>query len=123
MSCSIFKRKTVQSLRLQALHGFYSLHKAREKRYIEGDKSRRLQMNTKQTLTKKWLVVIVIVLMLALTLKDVDANQLESFTIKDMLPLFVITAVIFILKTSVLSMLLLAIRKLWHKLSKNRISK
>ncbi|MER1956927.1 MAG: hypothetical protein ABS942_06090 [Solibacillus sp.] len=80
-------------------------------------------MNTKQTLTKKWLVVIVIVLMLALTLKDVDANQLESFTIKDMLPLFVITAVIFILKTSVLSMLLLAIRKLWHKLSKNRISK
>ena len=77
-------------------------------------------MNTKQTLTKKWLVVIVIVLMLALTLKDVDANQLESFTIKDMLPLFVITAVIFILKTSVFSMLVLGVQKIWRRLGKSK---
>ena len=85
---------------------------------LKKEKARRLQVNTKQTLTKKWLVVIVIVLMLALTLKDVDANQLESFTIKDMFPLFVITGVIFILKTSVFSMLMLGIQKLWYRFVK-----
>ncbi|MBD8035113.1 hypothetical protein H9635_00080 [Solibacillus sp. A46] len=75
-------------------------------------------MNNTNPLQKKWVVLIAALIMLFFSLKDFDFSELEKFSFKDMLPIILITAFIFLLKTSIFSVILLSIKKLWSKLSK-----
>lgn len=56
--------------------------------------------------------------MLSFTLKDFDSFQLENLSFKDVLPIIVLTAVIFLFKTSILSVVLLSIQKVLNILTK-----
>lgn len=76
----------------------------------------------KQEINKKWLVLIAALAMLSFTLKDADFKQLEAFTWKDILPILFIAAIIFLLKTSILSVVLLAVKKVWDRLTKKLVN-
>ena len=75
-------------------------------------------MNNTNPIQKKWLVLIAALIMLAFSLKDFDFSQLEKFSFKDILPIIVLTALIFLVRTSIFSLILLSVQKLWSKLSK-----
>lgn len=80
-------------------------------------------IENKNPINKRWLVLIAALIMLYFSLKDFDLSQLEKLAFKDVLPLIVITTIIFLFRTSILSVVLLGIRKLWNKLTKKRISR
>lgn len=77
-------------------------------------------MNNKSPNNKRWFVLIAALIMLYFSLKDFDLSRLEKLTFKDVLPLIVITTIIFLFRTSILSVVLLSIRKLWNKLTKKK---
>lgn len=56
--------------------------------------------------------------MLSFSLKDFKFSQLENLTFKDILPIIVLTALIFLLRTSIFSVILLSIQKVWNGLVK-----
>ena len=64
----------------------------------------------------KWSIALAATLMLAVTWQDGDRSQFSSLSAADYLPVMVISAVIFLLKTGILSALLLMVKKLWEKL-------
>lgn len=75
-------------------------------------------MNKTNFLSKKWLVLFAILIMLSFSLKDFKFSQLENLTFKDILPIIVLTALIFLLRTSIFSVILLSIQKVWNGLVK-----
>lgn len=75
-------------------------------------------MNNTNPIKKRWLVLIAALIMLSFTLKDFDLSHLEKLAFKDVLPIIVLTAIIFLFKTSILSVILLSILKVWKRLTK-----
>ena len=69
-------------------------------------------------LSKKWVVLIAVLIMLFFSFKDFDFSQLAEMGFKDIVPIIVLTVFIFILRAGVFSVILLSIQKLWNKLSK-----
>ena len=74
-------------------------------------------MNNKNATNKRWLVLFAALIMLYFSLKDFDFSQLEKLAFKDVLPIIVLTAIIILFKTSILSVVLLSIQKIWRKLT------
>lgn len=66
----------------------------------------------------KWPVAIAALIMLALTWIDTDTGALKKLSPDAIVPVLGITAVIFLIKTGILSAVLAAIRKLWEHLRK-----
>lgn len=62
----------------------------------------------------KWPVAIAALIMLALTWMDTDTGALKILSPDAIVPVLGITAVVFLLKTGILSAVLAAIRKLWE---------
>ena len=75
-------------------------------------------MNNTNPIKKRWLVLIAALIMLSFTLQDFDLSHLEKLGFKDVLPIIVLTAIIFLFKTSILSVVLLSILKVWKRLTK-----
>ena len=74
-------------------------------------------MNNKNATNKRWLILFAALIMLYFSLKDFDFSQLEKLAFKDVLPIIVLTAIIILFKTSILSVVLLSIQKIWRKLT------
>ena len=74
-------------------------------------------INNKNANNKKWLVLFAALTMLYFSLKDFDFAQLEKLAFKDFWPIIVLTAIIILFKTSILSVALLGIQKIWRKLT------
>ena len=68
-------------------------------------------MNNTNPIKKKWLVLIAALIILSLSLQDFDVSQLEKLTFKDVMPIIVLTAIIFLFKTSILSVIFISIQK------------
>ena len=74
-------------------------------------------MNNKNANNKRWIALFAALIMLYFSLKDFDFSQLEKLAFKDVLPIIVLTAIIILFKTSILSVVLLSIQKIWRKLT------
>lgn len=66
----------------------------------------------------KWPVTIAALIMLALTWIDTDTGALKNLSPDAIVPVLGITAVVFLLKTGILSAVLAALKKLWEQLRK-----
>ncbi|WP_164217313.1 hypothetical protein [Virgibacillus sp. YIM 98842] len=75
-------------------------------------------MNNTNPIKKKWLVLIAALIILSLSLQDFDVSQLEKLTFKDVMPIIVLTAIIFLFKTSILSVIFISIQKGVKRLTK-----
>lgn len=75
-------------------------------------------MNQTTPLKKKWLVLAAVMIMLLFTLKDLDFSDLKKLSFEDVLPIIVLTALIFLFKTSILSAILIGVQKIWKKLNR-----
>lgn len=64
------------------------------------------------------MLALATMLMLAITWQDGGFSSLSDLSTGGLLPVLLITAVIFLLKTGLLSALLLMLKKLWDKLRK-----
>ena len=72
-------------------------------------------MNNKNANNKRWIVLFAALIMLYFSLKDFEFSQLEKLAFKDVWPIIVLTAIIILFKTSILSVVLLSIQKIWRK--------
>lgn len=68
----------------------------------------------KENLKTKWTLLVAALIMLAVTWLNKDPDTLSNLSAEAILPIVILTAVIFLLKTGVLSLVLLGLRKLWH---------
>ena len=66
----------------------------------------------------KWPTAIAAVIMLAITWTDTDTGALKKLNADVILPVMIITLVIFLLKTGILSAILMGTKKLWEQLRK-----
>ena len=69
--------------------------------------------------SKKWPLAIAAAIMLAVTWLDNDHSSFQNLTPEEIAPVIVITAVIFLVKTGVLSAVLMGLKKLWDFLRQN----
>ncbi len=65
-----------------------------------------------------WMIALAATLMLVATWWDTDFSALSQLSAKDILPVLLVTAVIFLVKTGALSALLILIKKFWNRLRK-----
>ena len=72
----------------------------------------------KENLKKKWPLLLAALIMLAVTRLNNDPDSLSSLSPEALLPVLILTAVIFLLKTGTLSLVLLGLRKLWNRIRK-----
>lgn len=70
--------------------------------------------------TNKWLIAAAALSMMALTWMDNGSDAFSRLSPEMLVPVLVITAVIYLFKTSLLSALLIALKKLWERLRGNR---
>lgn len=75
-------------------------------------------MNKTIPLKKKWLVLGAALIMLMFTLRDFNFSDFKKLSFEDILPIIILTAIIFLLRTSLLSAILIGVQKLWKKLNK-----
>ena len=68
----------------------------------------------KENLKTKWPLLVAALIMLAVTWLNKDPEALSNLSAEAILPIVILTVVIFLLKTGVLSLALLGLRKLWH---------
>ena len=66
----------------------------------------------------KWILLVAALIMLAVTWLGKEPESLSQLSAGDLLPILAVSAVIFLVKTGVLSALLLLIKKLWDKFRK-----
>ena len=76
---------------------------------------REVIMNNENATNKRWLLLFAALIMLYFSLKDFDFAQLEKLAFQDVLPILVLTSIIILFKTSILSVILLSIQKIWRK--------
>ena len=62
----------------------------------------------------KWIFLAVALLLIAINLLNADFSAYKQLSPEDFAPIIVITLVSFLLKTGVLSTLLIGIKKLWE---------
>ena len=72
----------------------------------------------KENLKKKCPLLLAALIMLAVTWLNNDPDSLSSLSPEALLPVLILTAVIFLLKTGMLSLVLLGLRKLWNRIQK-----
>ena len=62
----------------------------------------------------KWILFGVAIVLIAINLLDTDFSAYPQFSLADLVPIVVIALVSFLIKTGVLSALLIGIKKLWQ---------
>ena len=67
---------------------------------------------------RKWPLLLAALIMLAATWLDTDLSAFSQLSPGDLLPVILIAAVIFLVKTGALSLVLLGLRKLWNRIRK-----
>ena len=66
----------------------------------------------------RWILFISAVIMSAVHLSKADFSVYQQLSVSELIPIIAITAVIFLLKTGVLSGILVGLKKLWERLHK-----
>lgn len=66
----------------------------------------------------RWIVFISSVIMILVNLSKADFSVYRQFSTDALIPVIAIAAVVFLLKTGVLSALLIGLKKLWERLHK-----
>ena len=61
----------------------------------------------------KWLLAAAAIIMLGISWANADLSAFQQRSFSDFAPVLIITTVVFLIKTGVLSALLIAIKKLW----------
>jgi hypothetical protein len=69
---------------------------------------------------KKWPLLAAALVMMALTWADNDFSALKELQSRDLAPVIIITAVLFLLKTGALAAVLAVLRKHWNRLKKSK---
>ena len=64
----------------------------------------------------KWILFSVAIVLMAINLLNWDFSVYRQLSPADFVPVIIIASIIFLIKTSVLSGLLIGIRKLWERL-------
>lgn len=64
----------------------------------------------------KWILFIVAIVLMTLNFLNADFSAYKRLSTADLIPVIVIALVIFLLKTGVLSAVLIGIKKLWELL-------
>ena len=62
----------------------------------------------------KWILFGVAIVLIAINLLNADFSAFQQLSLTDLIPVITIALVIFLLKTGVLSALLIGIKKLWE---------
>ena len=65
-----------------------------------------------------WPIAIAAVIMLALSWMDTDTGALKTLSPDAIVPVLLITAIIFLVKTGILSAVCMAVKKLWDHFRK-----
>lgn len=66
----------------------------------------------------KWILLGVAIVMMAINLLNTDISDYQQLSPADLVPLIAIALVVFLLKTGILSALLIGIKKLWYWLKR-----
>ena len=72
----------------------------------------------KEKLKTKWPLLAAALIMLAVTWLNRDPDTLSNLSPEAILPILILTAVVFLVKTGVLSLVLLGLRKLLNRIRK-----
>jgi len=64
----------------------------------------------------KWLLAAAALIMLAITWLDNDFSAYRQLSPADLAPVLIITVIIFLVKTGVLSALLIFLKKMWERI-------
>ncbi len=64
----------------------------------------------------KWILFCVAIILMAINLLDADFSAYKQLSPGDFLPVIAVALVVFLVKTGVLSALLIGIKKLWEKI-------
>ena len=67
----------------------------------------------------RWILFISAVILIAVHLLKANFSVYQQLSVSELIPIIAITAVIFLLKTGVLSGILVGLKKLWERLHKN----
>lgn len=68
----------------------------------------------------RWILFISAVIMIAVNLSKADFSVYRQFSANELIPIAAITVVIFLLKTGVLSGILIGLKELWQRFRKNK---
>ena len=66
----------------------------------------------------KWILFAVALVLIAFNLLNADFSAYKQLSASDLLPVIVIALVSFLIKTSVLSVAVIGIKKLWERIRK-----
>ena len=66
----------------------------------------------------RWILFISAVIMIAVNFSKADFSVYQQLSVSELIPIIAITAVVFLLKTGVLSGILAGLKKLWDRLHK-----
>lgn len=66
----------------------------------------------------KWILFAVVIVLMAINFLNGDFSAYKQLSPADFLPVIVIALVSFLIKTGVLSVLLIGLKKLWEKIHK-----
>ena len=64
----------------------------------------------------KWILLAVAIILMAINFLNADFSVYQQLSAADLVPVILIAAVIFFLKTGVISSAVIGIKKLWKKL-------
>ena len=70
------------------------------------------------TKSSKWILFALALVIMAVNYLSKDFSAYKQLSAADLIPVIGITAVIFLLKTGVLSALLIGLKKLWEQIKK-----
>ena len=70
------------------------------------------------TKSSKWILFALALIIMAVNYLSKDFSAYKQLSAADLIPVIGITAVIFLLKTGVLSALLIGLKKLWEQIKK-----
>ncbi len=67
----------------------------------------------------KWILFAIAIVIMAINYLNKDFSVYRQLSAADLVPVIVITVVIFLIKTGVLSVVLVALKKLWERIKKH----
>ena len=80
---------------------------------------RSLTSTFSAAIKNKWILFAVAIVLITVNLLNADFTVYEPLSLADLLPVIVITAVSFLIKTGALTAILIGLKKLWEKIRRN----
>ena len=69
----------------------------------------------------KWILLGVAIALMAVNLLNADFSAYQQLSPADLVPVIAIALIIFLIKTGVLSAILIGLKKLWQKVRKRKV--